>query len=73
MRAELDRAVGACPTLDRAAAGAALHRVAAKLLHGPLVMAHAAAAAGDHRLLADLGRMFDLDVGGREGEDPPGR
>jgi glutamyl-tRNA reductase len=70
---ELDRAVGACPTLDRAAAGAALHRVAAKLLHGPLVMAHEAAAAGDHRLLADLGRMFDLDVGGREGEDPPGR
>jgi glutamyl-tRNA reductase len=70
---ELDRAVGARPAVDRAAAGAALHRVVAKLLHGPLVMAREAAAAGDYRLLADLGRMFDLDAGRREGADPPGR
>lgn len=67
---ELDRAIGARLTVDRAAAGAALHRVAAKLLHGPLVMAREAAAAGDDRLLAELGRMFDLDSGPRDGESP---
>ena len=67
---ELDRAVSASPTLDRAAAGVALHRVVAKLLHGPLVMARQAAAAGDDRLLADLARMFDLDAGWRG--NPPG-
>jgi glutamyl-tRNA reductase len=62
---ELDRAIGSRSTVDRDAAGDALRRVVAKLLHGPLVVAREAAAAGDDRLLADLGRMFDLPAAER--------
>ncbi len=59
---ELERALAGRSSIDRVAAGAALRRAVAKLLHGPTVMVRQAAATGDSRQLADLCRMFDLDA-----------
>jgi glutamyl-tRNA reductase len=59
---ELERALGGRSSIDRVAAGAALHRTAAKLLHGPTVMVKEATAAGDSKQLAALCRMFGLDT-----------
>jgi glutamyl-tRNA reductase len=60
---ELERALGGRSSIDRVAAGAALRRAVAKLLHGPTVMVKQAAATGDSKQLADLCHMFDLDPG----------